>query len=88
MILKHFPRMSKKVITFVTGNAKKLEEFKSILGTQFPHSVVSNGLDLPEYQGTPEEVVTEKCREAARFEALYLHFDNQNSPHPGAYLAL
>ena len=59
--------MPKKVITFVTGNAKKLEEFKSILGTQFPHTVVSNGLDLPEYQGTPVEVVTEKCREAARF---------------------
>ena len=60
--------MPKKVITFVTGNAKKLEEFKSILGTQFPHTVVSNGLDLPEYQGTPVEVVTEKCKEAARFE--------------------
>ena len=28
--------------------------------------VVSSGLDLPEYQGSPEEVVTEKCREAAR----------------------
>jgi len=62
--------MPKKVITFVTGNAKKLEEFKSILGTQFPHTVVSNGLDLPEYQGTPVEVVTEKCKEAARFENL------------------
>ena len=58
--------MTRKVITFVTGNAKKLEEFKSILGAEFPHSVVSNGLDLPEYQGTPVEVVTEKCKEAAR----------------------
>jgi len=58
--------MSKKVITFVTGNAGKLREFKAILGDQFPHEVVSNGLDLPEYQGTPLEVVTEKCKEAAR----------------------
>ena len=55
-----------KTITFVTGNAKKLEEFVAILGQSFPHRVVSNGLDLPEYQGTPEEVCREKCREAAR----------------------
>lgn len=58
--------MSGKVITFVTGNAKKLEEFRAILGTQFPHSLVSKDVDLPEYQGSPEEVVREKCREAAR----------------------
>ena len=55
-----------RTITFVTGNAKKLEEFRRILGPDFPHTVVSSGLDLPEYQGTPQEVVTEKCREAAR----------------------
>ena len=52
--------MSGKVITFVTGNAKKLEEFRAILGTQFPHSLVSKDVDLPEYQGSPEEVVREK----------------------------
>ena len=55
-----------RTITFVTGNAKKLEEFRRILGPDFPHKAVSSGLDLPEYQGTPQEVVTEKCREAAR----------------------
>ena len=59
--------MSGKVITFVTGNAKKLEEFRAILGSQFPHSLVSRDVDLPEYQGSPEEVVSEKCREAARW---------------------
>ena len=58
--------MSGKVITFVTGNAKKLEEFRAILGSQFPHSLVSKDVDLPEYQGSPEDVVREKCREAAR----------------------
>jgi hypothetical protein len=31
-----------KTITFVTGNAKKLEEFVAILGNGFPHKV-SNG---------------------------------------------
>ncbi len=56
----------RKTITFVTGNAKKLEEFVSILGSDFPHSVTSSKVDLPEYQGTPEEVCTEKCKEAAR----------------------
>jgi inosine triphosphate pyrophosphatase len=48
-------RMS-KTITFVTGNAKKLEEFVAILGNSFPHKVVAKDVDLPEYQGTPEEV--------------------------------
>jgi inosine triphosphate pyrophosphatase len=45
-----------KTITFVTGNAKKLEEFVAILGNNFPHKVISKNVDLPEYQGTPEEV--------------------------------
>ena len=30
-----------KTITFVTGNAKKLEEFVAILGANFPYKVVS-----------------------------------------------
>jgi len=55
-----------RTITFVTGNAKKLEEFVAILGNNFPYKVIANPLDLPEYQGTPEEVVREKCREASR----------------------
>merc|ERR1712224_275855 len=58
--------MSSKTITFVTGNAKKLEEFLAILGTSFPHKVISAKIDLPEYQGTPREVCEEKCREAYR----------------------
>ena len=55
-----------RTITFVTWNGKKLEAFRQILGPDFPHKVVSSGQDLPEYQGTPQEVVTEKYREAAR----------------------
>ena len=58
--------MTSKTITFVTGNAKKLEEFLAILGPSFPHKVVSSKIDLPEYQGTPREVCEEKCREAFR----------------------
>ena len=55
---------SNKTITFVTGNAKKLEEFLAILGNNFPHNIVSAKIDLPEYQGTPKEICEEKCREA------------------------
>ena len=59
-------KMSRKTITFVTGNAKKLEEVVAILGTKFPHDVISQKIDLPEYQGTPQEICIEKCREAAK----------------------
>ena len=59
--------MSRKTLTFVTGNAKKLEEVITILGgTSFPYDVVSQKIDLPEYQGTPQEICIEKCREAAK----------------------
>ena len=57
---------TRKTITFVTGNAKKLEEVIAILGSKFPHDVISQKIDLPEYQGTPQEIAVEKCREAAK----------------------
>ena len=53
------------VVTFVTGNKKKLEEVLAILGTGFPFKVVSQKVDLPELQGEPEYVSKEKCRLAA-----------------------
>ena len=36
-----------RALTFVTGNIKKLEEIKAILGTSFPHEVLSVKIDLP-----------------------------------------
>lgn len=36
-----------RVLTFVTGNAKKLEEVKAILGKSFPFEVVNEKIDLP-----------------------------------------
>ncbi|GAQ87725.1 Inosine triphosphate pyrophosphatase [Klebsormidium nitens] len=51
-------------VTFVTGNAKKLEEVKAIIGGKIPFKSVK--LDLPELQGEPEEISKEKCRIAAR----------------------
>ncbi|PPR80501.1 hypothetical protein GOBAR_AA40213 [Gossypium barbadense] len=50
-------------VTFVTGNAKKLEEVKSILGQSIPFQSLK--LDLPELQGEPEEISKEKARLAA-----------------------
>jgi len=56
--------MSKKSITFVTGNAKKLAEVRAIVGEELP--LTSMKIDLPELQGTPEDVSKEKCRLAAK----------------------
>ncbi len=55
-------------VTFVTGNAKKLEEVRSILaaGGALPFDVVSRKLDLPELQGEPAEISRQKCAIAAR----------------------
>ncbi|KAJ8726177.1 hypothetical protein PYW07_000875 [Mythimna separata] len=58
--------MSQRTITFVTGNAKKLEELRAILGSNFPLEIISHKLDLPELQGEIDEVSIKKCQEAAR----------------------
>lgn len=50
-------------VTFVTGNAKKLEEVRAILGQSIPFQSLK--LDLPELQGEPEEISKEKARLAA-----------------------
>ncbi|OUZ99511.1 Ham1-like protein [Macleaya cordata] len=50
-------------VTFVTGNAKKLEEVRAIMGQSLPFQSLK--LDLPELQGEPEEISKEKARLAA-----------------------
>ncbi|XP_003788266.1 inosine triphosphate pyrophosphatase [Otolemur garnettii] len=55
-----------KKIVFVTGNSKKLEEVIQILGDKFPCTLVAQKIDLPEYQGEPDEISIQKCQEAAR----------------------
>eukprot|EP00292_Cryptomonas_paramecium_P015929 CAMPEP_0113670362 /NCGR_PEP_ID=MMETSP0038_2-20120614/5096_1 /TAXON_ID=2898 /ORGANISM="Cryptomonas paramecium" /LENGTH=206 /DNA_ID=CAMNT_0000586373 /DNA_START=57 /DNA_END=677 /DNA_ORIENTATION=+ /assembly_acc=CAM_ASM_000170 len=54
----------RKAVTFVTGNAKKLAEVQKIVGDSIP--MMSRSIDLPELQGTPENVSREKCRLAAK----------------------
>ncbi|OAE22574.1 hypothetical protein AXG93_731s1170 [Marchantia polymorpha subsp. ruderalis] len=65
-------------VTFVTGNANKLEEVKMILGQTIPFRSVK--LDLPELQGEPEDISKEKCRLAAK-EVLMCKHCNLISEH-------
>lgn len=58
--------MSQRTLTFVTGNVKKLEEVRAILGQNFPFQLINKHLDLPELQGEIDEVSIKKCQEAAR----------------------
>ncbi|KAL1832356.1 hypothetical protein ACET3Z_002007 [Daucus carota] len=62
-ILTSGPVLSRPV-TFVTGNAKKLEEVRAILGQSIPFQSLK--LDLPELQGEPEDISKEKARLAAK----------------------
>ncbi|XP_019876978.2 inosine triphosphate pyrophosphatase [Aethina tumida] len=55
-----------KPITFVTGNAKKLEELIAILGTTFPRQITSKKIDLPELQGELNDICVKKATEAYR----------------------
>ncbi|KAJ7293975.1 inosine triphosphate pyrophosphatase-like protein [Mycena rebaudengoi] len=53
-------------LIFVTGNANKLKEVKAILldGGR-PIEIESQSLDIPEIQGSTQEVARDKCRRAA-----------------------
>jgi inosine triphosphate pyrophosphatase len=59
---------AKPIVTFVTGNAKKLEEVRRILesGSESPFLLTSRKLDLPELQGDPIAIAREKCISAAK----------------------
>ena len=47
--------LRRSTVTFVTGNAKKLEEVVAILGDKCPFALRSAKIDLPELQGEPEQ---------------------------------
>lgn len=55
--------MAPKTLNFITGNANKLAEVKAILGDTV--QLTSQAVDLPEIQGTIDEVSRTKCRSAA-----------------------
>ncbi|XP_055375718.1 inosine triphosphate pyrophosphatase [Condylostylus longicornis] len=55
-----------RALTFVTGNAKKLQELIAILGPDFPRKLESRKIDLPELQGEIDEICKKKCKEAVQ----------------------
>ncbi|KAL1664479.1 inosine triphosphate pyrophosphatase-like protein [Schizophyllum commune] len=58
-----------KPLTFVTGNVNKLKEVQAILSAgPHPVEITSQSVDIPELQGTTQEVAIDKCKRAA--EAL------------------
>ncbi|KAL8673666.1 MAG: hypothetical protein Q9168_001921 [Polycauliona sp. 1 TL-2023] len=50
-------------LVFITSNSNKLAEVQAILGDTVP--LRSRSLDLPEIQGTIEDISKDKCRRAA-----------------------
>jgi len=57
------------IVSFVTGNKKKLEEVKRILanGAELSFTLTNKKVDLPELQGDdPAEIAKEKCALAAK----------------------
>ncbi|KAL9065228.1 MAG: hypothetical protein Q9157_007542 [Trypethelium eluteriae] len=55
--------MAPRTLNFITGNKSKLAEVKAILGESV--DIQSRSIDLPEIQGTIEEISQDKCRRAA-----------------------
>lgn len=77
-------------LTFVTGNANKLAEVQAFLGSSI--DLKSVDLDIPELQGTAEEIALSKCLAASKLvqgpvitEDTSLGFDGWNGL-PGPYI--
>ncbi|KAH6572514.1 hypothetical protein BASA50_010678 [Batrachochytrium salamandrivorans] len=51
-------------VVFVTGNDNKLREVQAIVGDALPQ-LTAHKLDLPEMQGTPQSISSDKARAAA-----------------------
>ncbi|DAA72781.1 TPA_exp: putative Ham1 family pyrophosphatase [Trichophyton benhamiae CBS 112371] len=52
-----------KTLNFVTGNRSKLAEAQAILGDSI--ELTSQAIDIPEIQGSLEEIARDKCKKAA-----------------------
>ncbi|KAJ5089583.1 hypothetical protein N7532_008267 [Penicillium argentinense] len=88
VVARHLLTM--KTCTFVTGNPNKVIEVSAILGESIPIEPLA--LDIPEIQGTLEEIARDKCRRAARVvdgpvivEDSALEFNSMNKL-PGPYI--
>jgi inosine triphosphate pyrophosphatase len=61
--------MAPSKFVFVTGSASKLSLVRDVLGDSV--ELESVNLDLPERQGTMEEIAKDKCRLAAEIVNFY-----------------
>ena len=64
-----------KKLNFITGNKNKLGEVRAILGNAI--EVDNQGLDIPEIQGTIEEIAREKCMRAAEVVNMVILFPSR-----------
>jgi inosine triphosphate pyrophosphatase len=55
--------MKKKEVIFITGNEDKFREFQEIISSV---KLIRRNINLPELQGTPEEIVKEKSKLACQ----------------------
>lgn len=58
--------MTMKRLTIITGNLAKLKEIVDIIGDNVPFEIIHQNIDLPEYQGDIDFIVSEKCKAAAK----------------------
>lgn len=70
----------KTILKFVTGNPNKIIEVNGILSGLIPVEPVA--LDIPEIQGTLEEIARDKCRRAAQIvrSSRTVQSDNRANP--------
>ena len=88
--------MRRGTITFVTGNKNKFLEVQRLLssgkGQSVPFCLNNENLDLPERQGSPEEIAREKCKTASNLlKSAVMTEDTSLGFHalkglPGAYI--
>ena len=57
--------MAPKELNFITGNTNKLNEVREILSSVPSLTLQSQNVDLPEIQGTIEDISRHKCSTAA-----------------------
>lgn len=56
--------MAPRILNFITGNANKLREVQAILSST-PVQLQDQNVDLPELQGSIEDISRDKCARAA-----------------------
>lgn len=62
-----------RTLNFITGNENKLAEVRDILGDVI--DIQNQAIEVPEIQGTIEEIAKAKCSHAARAVSVQEHIN-------------